>query len=76
MKIKNSLTPYPILCDYNDDYRDSKFDAEIHLTNSLDKVKCEVVFRLKNDVLEKMIQEQKAVYLLHTKVRSLPIARR
>lgn len=55
MKIKNSLTPYPILCDYNDDYRDSKFDAEIHLTNSLDKVKCEVVFRLKNDVLEKMI---------------------
>lgn len=65
MKIKNSLTPYPILCDYNDDYRDSKFDAEIHLTNSLDKVKCEVVFRLKNDVLEKMIQEHKAVYLLH-----------
>ena len=57
MKIKNSLTPYPILCDYNDDYRDSKFDAEIHLTNSLDKVKCEVVFRLKNDVLEKMIEK-------------------
>ena len=29
MEIKNRLFPYPVLCDNNDDYIESKFDVTV-----------------------------------------------
>ena len=65
MKLRNSLTPYPILCAFNDDYRDSRFTADIHCSHSLDKIKIDVHFQLDNAELQQLIKEGKAFYLVH-----------
>lgn len=65
MKLRNSLTPYPILCAYNDDYRDSSFKADIQCSYSAEKVKLIVTFQLENEELEHLLSEGKVKYLVH-----------
>ena len=65
MKLRNSLTPYPILCSFNDDYRDSNFTADIQCGYTRDKIIIKVAFHLKNEELKKLIQEEKAFCLVH-----------
>lgn len=76
MKLSNGLTPYPILCSFNDDYRDSQFTADIHCNKSLEKIKIDVAFHLQNDELQKMIQEGKAKYLLHIESPKISLRRK
>ena len=65
MKLRNSLTPYPILCGFNADYKDSSFDASIRFTSSSGKIKGDIAFRLDNEEMKELIKQGKAVYLVH-----------
>lgn len=65
MKLRNSLTPYPILCGFNADYKDSSFNASIRFTCSSDKVKGDITFQLDNREMKELIKQGKAVYLVH-----------
>ncbi len=65
MKLRNSLTPYPILCGFNADYKDSSFDASIQFTYSADKIKGDITFHLDNREMEELIKQGKAAYLAH-----------
>lgn len=65
MKLRNSLTPYPVLCAFNDDYIDSKFTAEIQCNHNLNNIRVNIFFRLENAQLQQLIMEGKAAYLVH-----------
>lgn len=65
MKVRNSLAPYPILCAFSDDYKDSHFDAVIRFTYSASKIKGDISFSLDNQEIRELIKEEKAAYLVH-----------
>ncbi len=65
MKVRSSLTPYPVLCAFSDDYKDSRFDASIRFTASANKIRGDIVFSLDNPEIKGLIKQGKAVYLVH-----------
>lgn len=65
MRVKNNLTPYPILSNYSDDYINSKYSVEIKSSLEFDKIIIRVNFMLENDYIKKLIENQKAVYTVH-----------
>lgn len=65
MKVKNNLTPYPILSDYSDDYIDSSYNVEIKSSLVFNKIIISVKFKLENDYLKKLIEDKKAKYTVH-----------
>ena len=65
MKAKNSLTPYPILSEQNDDYVRSSFSAEVEADVRYNKFILNVTFTLKNKGLEELIRSQHACFVVH-----------
>ena len=65
MRIKNRLTPYPILNDYGDDYIDSSFTVDYDVKPQFSEVYGKLVFDLKNDDIKKLIDNDKAEYVAH-----------
>lgn len=65
MKVKNRLSPYPILFDYRDDYLQSSFQADISATEHFNDILISVVFHLKDKVIADLIQKNQARFLLH-----------
>ncbi|OON87439.1 hypothetical protein BXO88_03970 [Oribacterium sp. C9] len=65
MRIKNRLSPYPILDNYSDDYINSSFSAEYELTTQFTEVYGKIKFNLKNYEIEKLIEDGYAEYLVH-----------
>lgn len=65
MKVKNRLSPYPILFDYRDDYLQSSFRADISATERFNDIVVHVEFHLKDNVIEELIQTNRARFLLH-----------
>lgn len=64
MKI-NQLYPYPVLFRGNNDYINSSFNTEIDVKHSFGEVKITAKFKLINDVIERLIQMNDFVYLIH-----------
>ena len=64
MKINTSY-PYPVLFMNNDDYSDSSFDTSIAVQESFGEVRIEARFVLINEGISHLIDEHKAVYLIH-----------
>lgn len=65
MRIKNRLTPYPILDNYGDDYVNSFYSAEYELTTQFTEVYGKIKFKLKNEEIENLIKKECAEYLVH-----------
>lgn len=65
MRIKNRLTPYPILNDFGDDYIDSSFTVRYEVTPQFTEVYGKLVFKLKNEDIQKLIDDRKAEYMAH-----------
>ena len=65
MRIKNRLSPYPILDNYSDDYIHSSFTAEYDVRTQFSEVYGHIVFSLENEEIEKLISDGKAEYLVH-----------
>ena len=65
MRIKNRLTPYPILNNYGDDYIDSSFTVDYDVKTQFAEVYGKLVFNLKNDDINKLIEDNKAEYVAH-----------
>lgn len=65
MKIKNKLTPYPILFAYNDDYTDSTFETEVNADTQFGEVFVTVKFKLLNEGLQKLISDNTACFAIH-----------
>jgi hypothetical protein len=65
MRIKNRLSPYPILDNYGDDYINSSFLADYELTTQFSEVYGKIKFDLKNDDIKSLIDDGKAEYLIH-----------
>lgn len=65
MRIKNRLSPYPILDNYGDDYVDSSFSVDYEVGTQFTEVYGKLTFRLENEEIKKLIEERKAVYSVH-----------
>lgn len=65
MRIKNRLSPYPILDNFSDDYIDSSFTVSYEVQTQFTEVQGKLVFKLDNEELAKLIQNGFAVYALH-----------
>ncbi len=65
MRIKNRLSPYPILNDYGDDYIDSSFTAEYDVKKEFTGVCGKIVFHLHNREIENLIETAQAEYMVH-----------
>lgn len=65
MRIKNRLSPYPILDNFGDDYIDSSFTVDYEVNTQFTEVFGKLTFKLDNDEIKKLIAEKKAVYSVH-----------
>ena len=65
MRIKNRLSPYPILDNYGDDYIDSSFSVDYEVDTQFTEVYGKLLFHLENDEIKELIKEKKAVYTVH-----------
>lgn len=65
MRIKNRLTPYPVLDDFGDDYIGSSFIVDYQVKSQFTEVYGKLVFGLENDDIQKLIDDNKAEYMVH-----------
>ncbi len=65
MRIKNRLSPYPILDNYGDDYLHSSFTADYDVRTQFSEVYGQITFKLENEEIEKLISDGLAEYLVH-----------
>lgn len=70
MRIKNRLSPYPILNDFGDDYINSSFKVKYDVNTQFTEVYGKLSFVLENDDIKKLIKENKAVYSVHVECPS------
>ena len=63
--IINRLYPYPVLWKNNDDYINSSFDCDIDIKRSFEVVTIQVKFKLKNKLIDELIENGRAEYLVH-----------
>ena len=65
MDIKNKYFPYPILWDKKQDYNNSHFTCDIKIKRLIKKFEIEIEFKLENDELLSLIEQEKVEYLIH-----------
>lgn len=65
MRIKNRLSPYPMLDDFGDDYVDSSFHVEYEVDTQFSEVYGKLNFNLDNKEIQQLIVEKKAEYVVH-----------
>lgn len=75
MRVRNSLSPYPILYDYKDDYVDSSFRADIEAKEHFSSIIFDVQFKLVNSTIQQLINEGKAAFVLHVECPALSLRR-
>lgn len=65
MRIKNRLSPYPMLDDFGDDYVDSSFKVEYEVNTQFTEIYGKLSFDLNNKEIQQLIEEKKAEYVVH-----------
>lgn len=65
MRIKNKLTPYPILSSFSDDYVNSSFIVDYDVNMRFAEVYGKLVFHLDNAEIRKLIEQGNAEYAVH-----------
>lgn len=61
----NSALPYPVLTKENNHYINSSFDVAVQAKKSFGQLHIEAKFLLENEGLQQLIEEGKAMYVLH-----------
>ena len=65
MHIKAKLYPYPVLADFNNDYKDSKFNIETSVQIYPNEIVIQMRPELENDGILNLILNNKANYFMH-----------
>jgi hypothetical protein len=65
MRVKSSLSPYPILNNYSDDYISSSFSVDYEVTTQFREVYGKLIFKLDNDDIAAFIASGSALYVVH-----------
>ena len=65
MRAKNRLSPYPILTNYTDDYKNGSFQAYINAYEEYGKLCIHVEFELDSQYLQNLITQGDAEFLIH-----------
>ena len=65
MDIINRLYPYPVLWKKNDDYVNSSFDCDMDISKNFEIITIKIKFKLKNKLIDELIEKGKAEYLVH-----------
>lgn len=65
MDIEYKLYPYPVLWEANDDYKSSKFDCKISITQGIRRLILDIDFTLTNKEMKELIKNGKAEFVLH-----------
>lgn len=65
MRIKNRLSPYPILDNYSDDYLGSSYTATFEVISQFSEVFGKLNFRLDNKDIQDLIDSKKAQFVAH-----------
>lgn len=65
MRIKNYLTPYPILYQHNDDYVSSEFFVDLKAEKDFENISISADFKLTDTDILALIRDGKACYTLH-----------
>lgn len=65
MRVKSSLSPYPILNNYSDDYISSSFTTDYEVTTQFREVYGKLTFKLDNDDIAALIASGAALYAVH-----------
>ena len=65
MKLRNSLTPYPVLASYRDDYVRSQFQAEVTSIQEFGNLRVNIGFTLVEPELQLLIDVGEAEYAIH-----------
>lgn len=75
MRVKNRLSPYPILFDYRDDYIDSSFRADISAEEHFNDVIITVTYHLSDAIIGDLVRNKKAKFVLHVECPSMSLRR-
>lgn len=65
MDIEYKLYPYPVLWEANDDYKNSKFDCKVNVTQGIRRLILDMEFTLINKEMKELIKNGKAEFVLH-----------
>lgn len=65
MDIRNKLFPYPVLCNFNDDFVESKFKVSITKSQSFRELIFKYDIILDNGEINKMVQDDLAEFVFH-----------
>ena len=65
MRIKNRLTPYPILNCFNDDYIGSSFIVDYEVSIKFTEIYGKLLFHLDDEEIQKLIEQGDAEYVVH-----------
>lgn len=65
MRIKNRLSPYPILDNYGDDYINSSFNVDYEVNTRFTEIYIKLLFQLENEEICELIQNDAAEYTVH-----------
>ena len=65
MRIKNRLSPYPILDNFSDDYIDSSFTVGYDVKTQFSEIIGRLIFKLDNEDIAKLIENNLAMYAVH-----------
>ena len=65
MRAKNRLSPYPILAEYSDDFKQGRLTVDISVSNSFGNLNLVMDYHLDSPYLQSLIDAHKAVFLTH-----------
>lgn len=65
MRIKDRLSPYPILDNFGDDYTDSSFTVDYDVCTQFAEVSGRLLYKLDNKEIGQLIKEDRAEYTVH-----------
>lgn len=65
MRVKNRLSPYPILSEFSDDYVKGTFESEITVDMDAGQLRVKVDFKLDSEYLKNLIDEGLAEFVTH-----------
>lgn len=65
MRVKNRLSPYPILNDYGDDYGNASFAADIDVVVQFLEIYGKIKFSLEEPYIKQLVEERRAEFVAH-----------
>lgn len=65
MRLRNSLTPYPVLASFRDDYLDASFSTEVVAVQEFGNLRVNITFDLDEPMLQELMDYDLAEFAIH-----------